>query len=139
MLLRCTARWVEFEAVRRHVGEFAAQSGISREDCHRLLVVAEELFVNSVRHGYGGECDGPILVELTATARGFELRYEDTAPAFDPLARPSVAGLDAGTVARPVGGLGIFLALEMSRGARYRREAERNVIELTFVRSDETP
>jgi anti-sigma regulatory factor (Ser/Thr protein kinase) len=52
MLLRCTARWVEFELVRRHVDAFAAQSGISGEDCHRLLVVAEELFVNTVRHGY---------------------------------------------------------------------------------------
>jgi hypothetical protein len=34
-----------------------------------------------------------------------------------------------------VGGLGIHLTLGMSRGARYRREAERNVIELTFTRS----
>jgi anti-sigma regulatory factor (Ser/Thr protein kinase) len=137
MLLRCTARWVEFETVRRHVGEFAAQSGISREDCHRLLVAAEELFVNSVRHGYGGECDGPIFVALTAGARTFELRYEDAAPAFDPLTRTPTAGLDAGAEARPVGGLGIFLTLEMSCGARYRREAERNVIELTFERDAE--
>lgn len=139
MLLHCTARWVEFETVRRHVGEFAAQSGISREDCHRLLVATEELFVNSVRHGYGGECDGPIVVALAVSARTLELRYEDAAPAFDPLARPPAAGLDAGVEARPVGGLGIFLTLELSRGARYRREAERNVIELTFERGEERP
>ena len=137
MLLRCTARWVEFETVRRHVGEFAALSGISREDCHRLLVATEELFVNSVRHGYGGECDGPIVVALTAGTHTFELRYEDAAPAFDPLARPATAGLDAGVEARPVGGLGVFLTLEMSRGAHYRREGDRNVIELTFARDAE--
>lgn len=51
MLLRCAARWVEFETVRRHVDAFAAQSGISREDCHRLQVVTEELFVNTVQIG----------------------------------------------------------------------------------------
>ncbi|MBX9963135.1 MAG: ATP-binding protein [Burkholderiales bacterium] len=135
MLLRCAARWVEFETVRRHVDAFAAQSGISREDCHRLLVVTEELFVNTVRHGYAGECDRPIVVVLTADADTFALRFEDEAPAFDPLVRAPVDGLEAGAEARPLGGLGIHLTLEMTRGARYRREAERNVIELVFARS----
>jgi serine/threonine-protein kinase RsbW len=135
MLLRCAARWVEFETVRRHVDAFAAQSGISREDCHRLQVVTEELFVNAVRHGYGGECDRPIVVILTAEAETFALRFEDEAPAFDPLVRAPVAGLESGAETRPVGGLGIHLTLTMSRGAHYRREYERNVIELVFARS----
>jgi len=135
MLLRCAARWVEFETVRRHVDAFAAQSGISGEDCHRLLVVIEELFVNAMRHGYGGECDRPIVVDLTADTDAFALRFEDEAPAFDPLRRPPVSGLESGAEVRPIGGLGIHLTVGMSRGARYRREGERNVIEFTFARS----
>ena len=120
--------------MRRHVEAFAAQSGISSEDRHRLTVVTEELFVNAVRYGYGGECERPIVLVLTADADTFALRFEDEAVAFDPLARAPVAGLEADVDARAMGGLGIHLTLAMSRGASYRREGEHNVIELTFTR-----
>lgn len=131
-----SARWSEFDAIRLAIGAFAAQTGICSEDCHRLLVIAEELFVNTVRHGYGGECDRPVWISLACADRVLELRFEDEAPQFDPTARAPLAGLDGDPVSRPVGGLGVFLALAMSRDARYRREDGRNVIEFSFARSD---
>lgn len=130
------ARLSEFEAIRAAIDEFAAQTGICGEDCHRLVVIAEELFVNSVRHGYGVECDRPVWISLQCVASALELRFEDEAPEFDPIARAPRAPLEGNPDARPVGGLGVFLALAMSRDARYRREDGRNIIEFTFARSD---
>lgn len=137
MQRRFPARWCEFDAIRLAIGEFAAQTGICTEDCHRLLVIAEELFVNSVRHGYGGECDRPVWITLACADSALELRFEDEAPQFDPTARAPLAGLDGDPDSRPVGGLGVFLALAMSREARYRREEGRNVVEFSFARSDQ--
>lgn len=132
----CPARLSEFNAIRLAIGDFAAQTGICSEDCHRVVVIAEELFVNTVHHGYRGECDRPVWIALQCTGSVLEFRFEDEAPEFDPIARASVANLGANPDARPVGGLGVFLALTLSREARYRREGGRNVIEFTLTRND---
>jgi anti-sigma regulatory factor (Ser/Thr protein kinase) len=135
MHLCVPARLAEFDGVRRAINEFASRSDICSEDCHRLVLMAEELFLNTVRHGYGGECDRPVTISLHCNAAALELRFEDEAPAFDPIARPRVSTLGADPDTRPLGGLGILLTLALGREARYRREDQRNVIELTFVRS----
>lgn len=132
---RFPARLAELDAIRLAIDEFAAQAGICVEDCQRLVLIAEELFVNTVRHGYGAECDRPVSISLHCTPTLLEFRFEDEAPAFDPVVQLPIAALGADPDARPLGGLGVFLALKLSREARYRREDGRNVIELTFTRS----
>jgi len=131
-----SARLVELQAAQRAIDTFAAQYRLGSEDCHRLVLITEELFVNTVRHGYGGECDDPVFISLRCTADLLELRFEDQAPPFDPLQRRNTLNLGAEADARPVGGLGVFLTLNLSCSASYRREGERNVIELSFVRRD---
>lgn len=137
MRIEATARLPELERIRVGIVAFAAQTGICREDCHRLVLIAEELFLNTVWHGYGGECDRPVCIGLDEAGPELHIRYEDEAPEFDPTSRVVLpATLDDTVEDRPVGGLGIFLALRLSRGLRYRRERDRNVVELAFVRTD---
>lgn len=129
--IRVPARLAAFDEVRHLVGTFAALAGLASPEASRLELVLEELFVNSVRHGHGGECDSLIGATLRREADGVFLRYEDTAPPFDPLsAAPPAFGADPD--ARSVGGLGIHIARTWALRVEYRREGELNVVELVF-------
>ena len=79
------ARLTAFGEVEALLQEFALRVGLRHEDSMRLLLIVEELFTNTVRHGHGGDCDAPIGVTLGAAAAHVELAYEDTAPPFDPI------------------------------------------------------
>jgi serine/threonine-protein kinase RsbW len=109
------------------VAGFCARRGIARADALRLSLIVEELFTNTVRHGYRGEGDSPIHLTLGAVASEVTILYEDAAPAYDPLASPAPVEAAAGPVeSRPVGGLGLRLVREMAHEARYAHDAGHN-------------
>jgi len=103
---------------------FCERNGVSRQVASRLRLIIEELFTNSIEHGYRAESDTPIRVELAMIDGCPVLKYEDSAPRYDPLTRVSalassdVAPLDAS----PVDGLGIFLIGKLAYGARHAYE-----------------
>jgi serine/threonine-protein kinase RsbW len=107
---------------------FCDRNGIGRDHALRLTFVIEELFTNTVRHGYGDESDALIRIALAIRDGKVSLLYEDWAPRYDPLAR--LAGPPASIIAppetRPVGGLGLFLLGQLVAGARYAYEAGTN-------------
>lgn len=103
------------------VEAFCARHGIARNDALRLVLIVEELFTNTVVHGYRRECDAPIRIELTAEGGQVRLFYEDAAPRHDPLSpRPGLeAELAAPIEARPIGRLGVHLVQKLAESARY--------------------
>jgi len=113
------------------------QHGIGHADLLRLTLVVEELFTNTVEHGYGGDCDAPVRLELSATATEVTLLYEDAAPPFDALVHlaqqpPSV---DMPLATRPIGGLGLHLVEQIAASARYAREDGRNRLWIVLRRA----
>jgi len=129
------ARLGALPATATFIDAFCARNGIGSADALRLTLVVEELFTNSVMHGYGGECDAPIEVTLAAAAGEIALLYEDAAPAYDPLAEfPAAPDHLHGTVeSRPTGGLGVHFVRELVASSRYAREADRNRLWLRMV------
>jgi serine/threonine-protein kinase RsbW len=117
------------------VEDFCARHRIGRDDALRLTLIVEELFTNTVTHGHGGDCDAAVVVALTRSSGSVELRYEDAAPAYDPLARlvAAPASLAAPVEARAVGGLGIHLVRQLASGARYAYEDGRNRLWIAMV------
>ena len=67
--------------------DFCDRHRIVRDDCMRLMLIVEELFTNSVEHGYRAENEGPIRVVLAVEGGAVALLYEDSAPRYDPLTR----------------------------------------------------
>jgi serine/threonine-protein kinase RsbW len=122
-------------AAAAFVEDFCARKRIGRADALRLTLVVEELFTNSVTHGYGFECDEPIEIALSAAASEIALLYEDAAPPYDPLAPHAAAPdhLQATVESRPVGGLGVHLVRELAAGATYAREGGRNRLRLRLA------
>ena len=107
---------------------FCDRHGIGLPDALRLTLVVEELFTNTVLHGYRGDSDAPIRVALALDGDAVALLYEDLAPAHDPLVRLPASATDpeATLGSRPVGGLGMLLVTELAEAARYARTDGRN-------------
>ena len=95
----------------------------------RLRIVVEELYSNTIMHGYGGEAGGPVRLRLRGEP-SIELVYEDEAPPFDPTAwQPAGGAAQIGVV----GQKGIALILGLAANARYERLPDGNRMILGFA------
>jgi serine/threonine-protein kinase RsbW len=113
---------------------FCDRLGIGHDDALKLTLIIEELFTNTVEHGYRAESDAPIRIGLALRGGAVTLLYEDSAPRYDPLssasARPPTLGDEIET--RPTGGLGVHLVRELTSNARYAYEDGSNRLWLTL-------
>jgi serine/threonine-protein kinase RsbW len=114
---------------------FCERNGVGRDTALRLTFVIEELFTNTVKHGFGEESDSPVRIELAMSEGGVSVIYEDSAPRYDPTVRWSVAPPDLAAPAeeRPVGGLGVYLIRQIVADARYAYEEGRNRLCLVML------
>ena len=125
---RFSARLSEFDAISAYIESTCA--GLQEDARLRILLLVEELFVNSVNHGYGGDSDQPVWLALTVSDEDCRIVYEDCAPAYDPFAAVDSSSAEGDVDQRRVGGLGIVLLVELSSSRDYHRRGDRNVIEL---------
>ena len=131
---RFTARQAEFDAIREFIE--SACSAIDEDERQRAVLLVEELFANSVIHGYGGDSDQPVWLTVDVQHHRCRLVYEDCAPAYNPFLAEE-PDLDAAAPEdRPVGGLGIVFLNELSTERSYARRGNRNVIALSVRRSE---
>lgn len=115
----------------------AAQALVSSGLTQTLLraqLAVEELFANSIHHGYGQESDQPVWLSVSLQGDTLFVSYADQAAAFDPLSAIDPPDDDPATPvdARRVGGLGRLLVRDLAGHCAYRREGERNVTRLEF-------
>jgi anti-sigma regulatory factor (Ser/Thr protein kinase) len=130
---RFTAKQAEFDAIRAFIN--TACAGLEHDERERAVLLIEELFANSVYHGYGGDSDRPVWLTIDIHAHGCRLVYEDCAPAYNPFLAEE-PDLDAAVPEdRPIGGLGIVFLNELSSDRSYARREGRNVIELLVKRT----
>jgi anti-sigma regulatory factor (Ser/Thr protein kinase) len=115
------------------VEESAVEWNIPRDTISRLRVAVEELYSNTIKYGYGGECERPVRVRLRGSPR-VELVFEDAAPPFDPTAWRDPAPSDPAPPRGGVGRKGIALVLGMAHSARYERLPGGNRLTLAFSR-----
>jgi anti-sigma regulatory factor (Ser/Thr protein kinase) len=121
---RFHARLDEASSLSRFVESSAA--GMSPRLIMRLQLVVEELFVNTVTYGHGGDSEAPVDVSVSIDGDRVTLVYEDTAPAFDPFARVESPDPTASLEARSVGHLGVFLITQLAERCGYARTGDRN-------------
>ena len=102
------------------IDEAGGATGVTPDDRFRLTLMVEELFVNTVTHGHGGDCDAPVRLALEVEPASLTLVYEDTAPPYNPFAEVKTPGDETVPVeARPIGGLGIHLIVTMADRVGY--------------------
>src|ERR1700704_6941331 len=79
-LARFPARMDSMAEIRAFVEEACTTAGIGREDCLKLLLIVEELFTNTVTHGYREESESPVWIAFDPSTKGFTLANRDGAP-----------------------------------------------------------
>lgn len=101
----------------------------------RAQLAVEELFANSIHHGYGEESDQPVWLSVALQGDTLQVVYADQAAAFDPFAAIEPPDDDPSTPidGRKLGGLGRLLVRELAGHCAYRREGNRNVTRLEFA------
>jgi anti-sigma regulatory factor (Ser/Thr protein kinase) len=108
--LRLPAELTSLEQVARCVLEHAERAGLSAEAAYRLRLAVDELATNVVMHGYRGR-PGELRLSTGTDQQTAWVRLEDDAPCFDPSAGCLLPHAELPLSQRPVGGLGIHLAL----------------------------
>ena len=99
--------------IRNYARAAAAEAGLDKKRTYRLELAVDEIATNIVNHGYlEAALTGDVVVRATIDAHVLTLVLEDTAVPFDPrrLSRPYQ--IDLPLAERPIGGLGVFLAME---------------------------
>jgi anti-sigma regulatory factor (Ser/Thr protein kinase) len=125
---RFSARQAEFDSIAAFIESACAD--LKDDERLRIVLLVEELFANSVNHGYGGDSDQPVWLTLGVGKRDCHLVYEDCAPPYNPFESGDASNMPADLADRPVGGLGVVLLMELSSSRSYERRGDRNVIEL---------
>jgi anti-sigma regulatory factor (Ser/Thr protein kinase) len=127
-------RLSELRGISAFLEGFCGAAGIERQHCLRLNLVLEELFINTVRHGHGGDCDAPVWMMLEADERSVHVIYEDIAPPFNPYAHLPEGPPDTTLDLRKIGGLGVLLTKELAATRDYAYLFGRNRIRLAMSR-----
>jgi anti-sigma regulatory factor (Ser/Thr protein kinase) len=127
------ARLRAFEDVRMLIEEFGALARLGSEDRHKLTLIVEELFTNTVNHGFRGDTDSPVHLTLEDTGDGVRLTYEDSAPRHDSIGTGLRTDIDATVNQRQVGGIGMAIAVGLTRDASYAYVDGRNCVTMTYL------
>lgn len=105
-----------------------ARAAVPEPTTFAVRLAAEEAFMNTLRHGYGGE-PGPVRLTLEHAPDRVTLTLTDRAPPFDPADAPR-PDLDADVDERTEGGLGLHLIRELMDEVHHRTGPEGNVLTL---------
>ena len=95
-----------------------------------LNLALEEAVTNVVMYAYSEGTDG--LVDITAETKGQVLTFviKDSGKAFDPTQKEE-ADITLSAEERPIGGLGIFLVMNLMDEVKYERENGYNILTMS--------
>jgi anti-sigma regulatory factor (Ser/Thr protein kinase) len=99
----------------------------------RARIVVEELFSNTIKYGYGGECEKPVRLSLKPHPE-FTLTYEDEAPPFNPLVWKAKRDEALAPETRPAGQAGIAMVMGLSAKTSYQRRDGANCLTVIFAK-----
>lgn len=126
--LRVAATLESLSAIGEFVLQAAAEAGVERRSAYRLRLAVDEIATNVVVHGRPGEhgADNVMTVEATAADDALTITLEDEGPAFNPIEKEPPDHIERPMQERPIGGLGVFLAIRGVDQFRYERVGTTN-------------
>ena len=109
------------------VETIAQESNLDQALAMTLNLALEEAVTNVIMYAYPKGSQG--LVDLEAIVRKDSLVFilSDSGKPFDPTAAPK-ADISLDVEERPIGGLGIYMVMNIMDSVAYRRENDRNIL-----------
>jgi len=101
---------------------------LDRKALYRLKLAVDEIATNIVTHGYeAAELQGEIVISSRLAPEALTIQLEDTSQEYNPLGLEKPDTLDKPIGERPIGGLGVFLAVRGVDEFRYEHVNGRNL------------
>ena len=101
----------------------------------KITLALEELVLNVMTHGYHEGLQG-ITITLASDEESICIEIVDDGLPFDPLNDAPEPDLASSVGARHVGGLGVYLVLEMMNEVHYSRQSDKNCLTMRMLRHD---
>ncbi|MBO3761690.1 ATP-binding protein [Ciceribacter sp. L1K23] len=121
----------QLTTVQDALEDFVQNSGLDDDVRHTLLLVVEELFVNTVHYGYEEAEPDTIAISVGLRQNGdVHLTICDQARPFDASQPPRVPSGEESLEDIQIGGLGLFLVHELARQILHRRQGNSNITEV---------
>lgn len=125
----------ELEGLYANVNQFLAKHKTPYRSGYAVNLAIEELVVNVIRYAYVDDDEHAIDIGLGVIGEQIILEIRDTGRPFDPREAPPH---DPDVEDLEVGGLGLTLVLDLVDGLTYRRENEKNHVQVCIqLRAEE--
>lgn len=131
-LLRIATDLGELKRIHALVEDVGKEASWSPSFIYQVNLVIEELAVNVINYGHGGDPNHEIEIVLDWDDDQLTIEMVDDAPVFDPLKDAPDPDLTSALKDRPIGGLGVYLVYTFMDELSYRHEEGRN--HLTLVK-----
>jgi anti-sigma regulatory factor (Ser/Thr protein kinase) len=113
--------------IRHYVLSAAAQAGLDPRTQYAIALASDEIVTNIITHGYPSSGQtGDVEVTAVIEDDGLTIVIEDCGSAYDPSQALEDSRIDTDFDARPVGGLGTYLAVSSVDRFHYDRVDDRN-------------
>jgi anti-sigma regulatory factor (Ser/Thr protein kinase) len=106
----------------------AEQAGFNDKTVYACQLAVGEACENVINHGYKAEGNGNIVLKAVVKPGKLILELCDTAPPFNPTVMPDDSEWEKDDP--PIGGLGLLIIHRVMDRVEYRREGDRNYLEL---------
>ncbi len=137
---RFDARLELFTAVHDFIDAFCAGGRVDSRTGAAVTLIVEELFANSVQHGYragaSSDAEWPVWLTLGIADRRIDAVYEDAAPEYNPFAKIDAPDYSGPVESWRMGGLGVLLVAGHASDIDYERRCGRNRIRFAVPLND---
>ncbi|MDR2723822.1 MAG: ATP-binding protein [Holosporaceae bacterium] len=129
MLIKVKNNIEEISRVCDTVSRFCVENDVSDEKCHDITLILDEIITNIVNYAYPDDKEHELSVNIDKIGVHITIRLIDSGVAFDPL---TVADPDVNSTLeeRKIGGLGIFIAKQLSNDFKYSRVNGQNQLDI---------
>ncbi|MGK7903919.1 MAG: ATP-binding protein [Hormoscilla sp.] len=127
--LKVSGKLESLSAIAQYVMAAAKTAGLDKKLSYKLRLAVDEVATNIITHGYEeAELEGEVQLQAKIDEKTLTLWIEDTGEAYDPTQKKTVAEemLNRPLEDRPIGGLGVYLAIEGVDKFIYERVGDRN-------------
>ena len=124
----------EFKTLNASLAEFLAAHAVPARAAYTVDLAVEELVMNVIRYAFLDDDTHSIDIELEIEGDQIVLRITDDGRPFDPRENPV---LDLQADDREVGGLGLYLVVDMVDMLTYQRVDEENRVEVRITMTAE--
>ena len=123
------AKVPETPKVLDYIEQGMKQAGVSRSLQSKIMIAAEEIFVNIAMYAY--DVGGYARISTIVNDNVFVVTFMDRGRPYNPLERED-PDITLSAEQRNIGGLGVFMIKKVSDAVNYSYENGQNILQIAF-------